>query len=214
LGQAPVAAKEQNVLRLPEGCRLVRNFLTTEERSALIWRVLHEDRNRFVEPIMSEPGLLEPVRRIPVFSYGEWWNPLEGRYDPPRMQIPIELRAVGSRAFTMHWGAQVRIDSIVVNWYKESESSLILHQDDLEDQHVRDVGSPVLSISIGRKCRFLLGGFARDDDTTEFEISDGDAFLFGGPSRMRFHGVAGLVGVPADAAFPGRISVTFRQVVA
>lgn len=75
-------------------------------------------------------------------------------------------------------------DSCLVNHYTEG-TKLSLHQDKDE----RDFTAPIVSVSIGVDAVFLLGGLRRSDSTRKVRLSHGDVVVFGGPSRLRFHGV-------------------------
>ena len=96
-----------------------------------------------------------------------------------------------------------------------------LHQDKDEDASTLDAGVPVVSLSIGDSARFLLGGFRRRDPVAEIMLRSGDAFVMGGPGRLRYHGVArilpasgspglGLEGTDQPDVPPVRAGLTLR----
>jgi alkylated DNA repair protein (DNA oxidative demethylase) len=72
---------------------------------------------------------------------------------------------------------------------------------------------PVVSLSIGDTARFLFGGLKRRDPVDARLLESGDAFVFGGPSRLRYHGVSRILPntAPPELAMTGRINLTFRQ---
>ena len=72
---------------------------------------------------------------------------------------------------------------------------------------------PVVSLSLGDTGRFLLGGFHRREPPTAIDLCSGDAFVMGGPSRLRYHGVARIArGTgPSELELCGRVRLTFRQ---
>ena len=74
-------------------------------------------------------------------------------------------------------------------------------------------GAPVVSISLGETALFKLGGLRRRDPVETIELRSGDAFVFGGPARLRYHGVSRIISgtAPPDSGFEGRISLTFRE---
>lgn len=74
-------------------------------------------------------------------------------------------------------------------------------------------GAPVVSLSIGDTARFLFGGTKRKDPVDQLLLESGDAFVFGGPSRRRHHGVARILPgtAPAGLPFEGRLNLTFRK---
>ncbi len=76
-----------------------------------------------------------------------------------------------------------------------------------------DAGIPVVSLSLGDTARFVLGGLRRKEPMTTLMLASGDGFVFGGPARLRYHGVTRIVPgtAPAALGIEGRINLTFRQ---
>lgn len=72
---------------------------------------------------------------------------------------------------------------------------------------------PIVSVSLGLPATFLFGGLARSDKPRRFRLVHGDVVVWGGPSRLAYHGVAPL----ADGEHPllgrRRINLTFRKVL-
>jgi alkylated DNA repair protein (DNA oxidative demethylase) len=48
---------------------------------------------------------------------------------------------------------------------------------------------PIVSVSLGLPVTFKMGGFQRADKSVNVPLAHGDVVVWGGPSRMRFHGV-------------------------
>ena len=99
-------------------------------------------------------------------------------------------------------------EACLVNFY-DPEAKMGLHQDRDENEFA----APVVSVSLGDQCLFRVGGVSRGDPTRSFRLSSGDVFVFGGESRLIFHGV--------DRIYPdtstllknaGRINLTLRRV--
>jgi alkylated DNA repair protein (DNA oxidative demethylase) len=88
-----------------------------------------------------------------------------------------------------------------------------LHQDKDESRASIESGAPVVSISLGDTARFLFGGVRRRDPVEALALESGDAFVFGGPARLRYHGVARILSntAPAVLGISGRFNLTFRQ---
>ena len=103
-------------------------------------------------------------------------------------------------------------DICIVNRYGD-DGRMGLHQDKDEDASTLEAGIPVVSLSLGDTGRFLLGGFRRREPATAVELRSGDAFVMGGPSRLRYHGVARILrgSGPPTLGLRGRVSLTFRQ---
>lgn len=99
-------------------------------------------------------------------------------------------------------------DVALVNFYEEA-AKLGMHQDKDERS-----SAPVVSLSLGDSCLFRFGNTKnRSEPWTDVELASGDLFVFGGPSRMAYHGVpATYSGTCAqDIGLPsGRFNITLR----
>ena len=97
-------------------------------------------------------------------------------------------------------------DACLINRY-EPGARMSLHQDKDED----DFGAPIVSVSLGLPAIFLFGGSKRSDKPRRFRLEHGDVVVWGGPSRLVFHGVAPLA--DGEHALMGRqrINLTFRK---
>jgi DNA alkylation damage repair protein AlkB len=143
-----------------------------------------------------------------TYSYETLRSDVDGKPVPP---LPAGLTAL-ARAIANEAGFDMSPDICIVNWYGAA-SRMGLHQDKDESAESLDRGVPVVSLSIGDTARFLFGGLKRKDPVQKIELESGDAFVFGGPARRRYHGVAGIVPHtgPAGLGFEGRLNLTFRQ---
>lgn len=99
-------------------------------------------------------------------------------------------------------------DTALVNWY-DDQARLGMHQD--KDEIAL---APVVSLSIGDACTFRFGNIEnRNRPYTDLLLGSGDLFVFGGPSRLAYHGVTKIhpgtapLGCGVDA---GRINITMR----
>jgi alkylated DNA repair protein (DNA oxidative demethylase) len=72
---------------------------------------------------------------------------------------------------------------------------------------------PVVSVSIGDTARFQFGGLKRRDALQTIPLESGDAFVFGGPARLRYHGVTRILPrtAPLELELEGRFNLTLRQ---
>lgn len=130
-------------------------------------------------------------------------DPESGRTWPPMPDAFSRLAVEAAR----HAGfADFAPDACLVNRY-EPGARLTLHQ----DRNERDFGAPIVSVSLGLPATFLFGGTRRNEPVQRVRLEHGDVVVWGGPARMRFHGVAAL----KDGDHPGtgayRINLTFRK---
>ena len=78
-------------------------------------------------------------------------------------------------------------DACLINRY-EPGARMSLHQDKDE----QDFAAPIVSVSLGLPAIFLFGGLKRADKPRRYRLEHGDVVVWGGPSRLFFHGVAPL----------------------
>lgn len=97
-------------------------------------------------------------------------------------------------------------DACLINRYAPG-ARLSLHQ----DRNERDLAVPIVSVSLGLPALFLFGGTRRSDRPRRFALEHGDAAVWGGPSRLAYHGVAALRDGLHPATGPWRFNLTFRQ---
>src|SRR5215208_597068 len=96
-------------------------------------------------------------------------------------------------------------DACLINRY-EPGARLTLHQ----DKNECDYAQPIVSVSLGLPATFQFGGHKRGDPVRKFTVRHGDVAVWGGPSRLYYHGVAELK--EGEHEFLGRlrINLTFR----
>jgi len=99
-------------------------------------------------------------------------------------------------------------EACLVNYY-DAGARMGLHQDRDEQQ----LSAPVVSLSLGDSALFRIGGDTRGAPTRSFRLQSGDAFVFGGPARLAFHGVDRIYPSTSTLlAKGGRINLTLRRV--
>ena len=97
-------------------------------------------------------------------------------------------------------------DACLVNRYQQG-TKLSLHQDKDE----KDFSQPIVSVSLGIPATFLFGGARRADKTERIALHHGDVVVWGGPARLRYHGVAPLKNAEHPLLGRVRINLTFRR---
>ena len=202
--------------RLAEGTTHSPGWLTEQDQRALAAKCLALGE--------AEAGFYTPVVRgqypmsVRMLCLGRHWNAITYKYEQTRAdidQLPVpELpgdfadlaRGIAERAaFSM------APDICIVNWYRTG-SRMGLHQDKDESPESIARGAPVVSISLGDTAVFKFGGLRRKDRVETISLASGDAFVFGGPARLRYHGVTRIIaGTGPRLGFEGRINLTFRE---
>ena len=98
-------------------------------------------------------------------------------------------------------------ESCLINHYAPG-AKLGLHQDKYET----DWHAPIVSVSLGLPAVFLFGGFQRSDASQRYRLVHGDVVVWGGPSRLRFHGVLPVADGTHALVGRRRLNLTFRKV--
>ena len=151
---------------------------------------------------MTNCGRLGWISDRRGYRYGEL-DPETGRPWPP-MPAVFERLAQAAAAEAGYEGFAP--DACLVNRY-EPGTRLSLHQDKDE----RDYSAPIVSVSLGMPATFLFGGLARGDKAVRIPLGHGDVVVWGGPGRLRYHGVLPLADRPHALLGSRRINLTFRK---
>lgn len=132
--------------------------------------------------------------------------------DAPVAPVPAWLADLGRRAVAAAYpdpgvADGYDPDTVLINFYT-GDARMGMHQD--KDERARE---PVVSFSLGDSCLFRFGNTEnRSRPYTDLTLASGDAFAFGGESRLAYHGVPRIEpGSSPDPALPaGRINITLR----
>jgi alkylated DNA repair protein (DNA oxidative demethylase) len=124
----------------------------------------------------------------------------------PWPAMPPSFRALAARAAAQAGFEDFAPDACLINRYQPG-ARMSLHQDKDE----LDLDAPIVSVSLGLPAIFMFGGLQRSDKPRRFRLEHGDVAVWGGPSRLNFHGVAPLA--DGEHALTGRqrINLTFRK---
>ena len=120
--------------------------------------------------------------------------------------MPPLFRALAARAAAAAGFDGFSPDACLINRYQPG-ARMSLHQDRDED----DFSAPIVSISLGLPAIFLFGGLQRSDKPRRFRLEHGDIVVWGGPSRLFFHGIAPLADGEHALLGRQRINLTFRK---
>jgi DNA oxidative demethylase len=97
-------------------------------------------------------------------------------------------------------------DACLINRY-EPGARLTLHQ----DRNERDYTAPIVSVSLGLPAVFLFGGASRKDRPRRMRLESGDVVVWGGATRLAYHGIAALKDGEHPLTGRCRINLTFRK---
>ena len=97
-------------------------------------------------------------------------------------------------------------DACLINRY-EPGARLSLHQ----DRNERDFAEPIVSVSLGLKAVFQFGGPQRADPVARYPLRHGDVAVWGGASRLFYHGVAALKDGDHPKLGRMRMNLTLRR---
>ncbi|MEE2635763.1 MAG: alpha-ketoglutarate-dependent dioxygenase AlkB [Acidobacteriota bacterium] len=157
--------------------------------------------------------------RVRMVCLGRHWNARTYRYETTRSDydgrrvppLPVHLATLASRVAAMA-GMRVAPDVCILNYYGAG-GKMGLHQDKDETPDTLAAGVPIVSLSVGDTAKFIMGGFTRKESKAMVRLVSGDGFVFGGKSRLRYHGVAAVLPgtAPGGLGFTGRLNLTFRQ---
>ena len=130
-------------------------------------------------------------------------DPLTGAPWPamPRLFRDLARTAAAEAGF-----ADFEPDACLINRYLPA-AKLSLHQ----DRDERDFAAPIVSVSLGLPATFQFGGLKRGDPAQRLPLVHGDVVVWGGPSRLRFHGVLALKAGDHPLLGGQRINLTFRR---
>lgn len=130
-------------------------------------------------------------------------DPLNGK---PWPSMPALFADLADRAATAGGFEGFKPDACLVNRY-EPGARLTLHQDRDEGNYAH----PIVSVSLGVPATFLFGGDKRADKQQRVPLVHGDVVVWGGPARLRFHGVQPIKVAQHPLLGALRINLTFRK---
>ena len=204
-------------MEIAPGAFHFRRYLSLDRQAALVSRcqaLLDGDVPAYV-PTVRGGGKMH----VRMLCLGRHWNGQTYAYEatrsdfdglavPPLPDTFSQLASEVARAA----GLELNPDICILNFY-DGEGRMGLHQDKDESAASLVAGIPVVSISLGDTARFLFGGLKRRDPVDAYLLESGDAFVFGGPARLRYHGVSRIIpaSAPPELNLIGRFNLTLRQ---
>jgi DNA oxidative demethylase len=205
-------AVEQRDERLAPGALVLRGFV--RDRGAALLEALGAVTARAPFRFLVTPGGYQMSVAMTNCGSAGWISDRTGyRYGPldpltgePWPTMPAVFAAVAAESAARAGFACFTPDACLINQY-EPGSRLSLHQDKDE----RDYGAPIVSVSLGLPAVFLFGGGLRSDKSQRVPLAHGDVVVWGGPARLRYHGVLPLKDGEHRLFGRRRINLTFRK---
>jgi alkylated DNA repair protein (DNA oxidative demethylase) len=130
-------------------------------------------------------------------------DPESGKEWPPMPESFLQLATTAAEAAGF---PGFDPDGCLINRY-EPGAKLSLHQ----DRNEKDFEKPIVSASLGIPAVFLFGGMKRNDKPSRVALTHGDVMVWGGPDRLRYHGVMPLKEGDHPLVGAHRINLTFRK---
>ena len=123
----------------------------------------------------------------------------------PWPAMPECFRELASRAADRASYPGFVSDACLINRYAPG-TRLTLHQ----DRDERDYAHPIVSVSLGLPATFQFGGHDRAGPRQRVPLVHGDVVVWGGPSRLAYHGVLPLKEASHSLTGEYRFNITFR----
>ena len=131
-------------------------------------------------------------------------DPLSGQ---PWPALPDDWLDLAARAAAQAGYENFRPMACLMNQYRPGDK-LSLHQDKDE----KNLRQPIVSVSLGLPAIFQFGSQRREDRPARWRLVHGDVVVWGGPSRLAFHGVLPLAEGTHALTGSRRVNLTFRCV--
>lgn len=200
------------VMALAPGAALLRGF-ATDPASDLLAAIGDIATRAPLRHLVTPGAHIMSVATTSCGTLGWTSDELGYRYvarDPisgePWPAMPAQFLRLARDAAAQAGFAGFEPDACLINRYVPG-ARLTLHQ----DRNERDFDAPIVSVSLGIPAVFVLGGTKRENPTRTLQLSHGDVVVWGGPSRLRFHGVRPLVSATHPLTGECRINLTFRK---
>jgi len=139
--------------------------------------------------------------------HGYRYAPRDPLTHQPWPAMPESFVALAQDAAAAAGYVDFQPQACLINEYGPG-AKLSLHQDKDE----RDLSAPIVSVSLGLPAVFQFGTPNRKDRPQRYRVAHGDMVVWGGPSRLAYHGVLPVEDGDHPLLGRRRINLTFRQV--
>jgi alkylated DNA repair protein (DNA oxidative demethylase) len=137
---------------------------------------------------------------------GYRYDSIDPETESPWPAMPASFAELAQRSAGEAGFSEFVPDGCLINRY-DPGAKLSLHQDKDEI----DFNAPIVSVSLGLPAVFLFGGEGRSDKTARIPVVHGDVLVWGGPARLRYHGVLPLKNGFHPLCGGHRYNLTFRK---
>ncbi len=193
------------------GACLLRGFALAEEKQLLAELADIVSQAPF-QAMMTPMGMMA-VKTTSCGDFG-WqsdcfgyrYNAVNSANKQPWPAIPAAFLHLAQTAAAEAGYERFAPDSCLINQYQVG-AGMGLHQD--KNEH--DFTQPIVSVSLGIPAVFQFGGLKRTDKTVRIPLNHGDVLVWGGESRLRYHGVLPIKAACHPALREQRINLTFRK---
>ena len=209
----------RTAVEIAPGAIHVPDWLTLEQQRALVTAC--RDWAAGPAPMRHTRLPNGSTMSVQTVCLGWHWTPYKytraavDQNDAPVTPFPNWLGELSRQALTDAYGSGPSVDTYkpdaaLINFY-DRHAKLGMHQD--KDERT---DAPVVSLSIGATCIFRFGNTEnRNAPYTDIELRSGDLFVFGGPSRLAYHGVPRTIQAgttnPDTGLTDARLNITVRD---
>ncbi len=198
--------------QLGPGAVVLRQFVLADEvpvlgtlrdvTAAAPFRNMVTPRGFTISVAMTNCGALGWVSDRRGYRYAPA-DPLTNQPWPP---MPASFLQIAMAAAAQAGFGGFLPDACLINRYAPG-AKLTLHQ----DRDEVDFAQPIVSVSLGLPAVFLFGGVERADKVQRVKLEHGDVVVWGGPDRLRYHGIMPLKHGSHPSLGAYRFNLTFRK---
>ena len=197
---------------LADGAVLLRGFALADDKDIISSMGVVADEAPF-RHMMTPGGFRMSVAMSNCGAFG-WvtdrrgyrYSPVDPETDRPWPQMPDALLSLAETAAQEAGYTDFSPDACLINRY-EPGAKMSLHQDKDE----KDFTNPIVSVSLGLPATFQFGGLQRSDPVRKLVLHHGDVVVWGGPSRLFYHGILALKDGEHPQLGRYRYNLTFRK---
>ena len=203
---------DEQTLHIAEGAMLLRRFALTNE-VYLINDLKSIIAKSPLRHMVTPGGFTMSVAMTNCGKLG-WVSDKKGyRYDAlepstgePWQAMPMSFMQLATQAATVAGFANFVPDACLINQYHPA-ARMSLHQDKDE----QDFTQPIVSVSLGCAATFLFGDLKLSDKPAKILLQHGDVLVWGGKSRLNYHGIMPLQANIHKVFGACRFNLTFRK---